>query len=156
MTNQKYPWVPGCSGSEQPGKGLTTRVWWTRVFHGHGKRLLPPTDNRPSYLSRSRQPINKDEEEEGHRESQSSALSEQNLYGPKERFSGRQNDLGLVNPQLIHKVPILQDVNHERSEVTSSKVLLDCLSRFPRGILACIYIPISPTKSLYLGFRWKG
>ena len=102
-----------------------------------GKDSSPPTDNRPSYLSRSRQPINKDEEEEGHRESQSSALSEQNLYGPKERFSGRQNDLGLVNPQLIHKVPILQDVNHERSEVTSPKVLLDDLNRFPRGILAC-------------------
>ena len=106
-------------------------------------KTTPPTEKTPTKrVDIHNSHPSSDEKTKGNRTSKSHQMAKSSLHSTKEGLGRRQIDIGPLYNQQLYKMPKIQDVNTQRSEVTPSQVLLDNISRHERRILARPNLPV--------------
>ena len=106
-----------------------------------GSNSSPYENPSPGKPPRRRQNTRQAEKDKSDRESKDCAFPEQNLHSPKERLPRREIDSGPLNPQLLHKVPHLQNANPERDQDVVTEEFLDNIFRSQGRLLARAHKP---------------
>ena len=106
-------------------------------------KTTPPTEKTPTKrVDIHNSHPSSDEKTKGNRTSKSHQMAKSTLHSTKEGLGRRQIDIGPLYNQQLYKMPKIQNVNTQRSEITPSQVLLDNISRHERRILARPNLPV--------------
>ena len=84
-------------------------------------------------------------QKEGDRKSKTFEIPVTALYSPQEGLQHREADFRPFKAQRVHKLPIVQDANHQGSPPPPSSRFLDNLRRPTRRLLACTNSPKQET-----------
>ena len=88
-------------------------------------------------------------QEESNRKSKTFEIPVTTLYSTKEGLRHREVDSRPVTDQRVHKLPIIQDVNHQGGSPSTPNGFLDYIHGFPGRLLACTNSPNQETISRF-------